>query len=123
MSEPLQPMFAHKKDFGRGLSASRSVARETVHRIALCQAPLCWTMTNQGLSAWRRPTHCEEPPHFFDLRNFGPRVEANEGRNEQFAGDLIPAGHLVELCECRRSAQLELSRALAARDLDGAHQS
>jgi hypothetical protein len=29
-----------KKDFGRGLPASRSVARETVHPIALGQAPL-----------------------------------------------------------------------------------
>jgi len=67
--------------------------------------------------------NCEEPPRFFDLRNFGPRVEANEGRNEQFAGDVIPTGRLIELCKWQCSAQLEHSRLLAARDLDGAHQS
>ena len=43
--------------------------------------------------------HCEEPLRFFDLRNFGSYVEADEGRNEQFAGDLIPTGRLIELCK------------------------
>ena len=43
--------------------------------------------------------HCEKPLRFFDLRNFGPRVEADEGRNQQFAGDLIPTGRLMELCK------------------------
>ena len=33
--------------------------------------------------------HREEPLRFFDLRNFGPCVEADEGGNEQFAVDLI----------------------------------
>jgi hypothetical protein len=43
--------------------------------------------------------HCDEPPRLFDLRNFGPRVEADESRNELFAGDLIPTGRLIELCK------------------------
>src|SRR5262245_6356009 len=46
-----------------------------------------------------RLRHCEEPVRFFDLRNLGPRVEANEGRSEQFAGELIPTDRLVELCK------------------------
>jgi hypothetical protein len=52
-----------------------------------------------SLSAWGPAHACEEPLRFFDLRNFGPRVEADEGGNEQFAGDLIPTGRLTELCK------------------------
>ena len=52
-----------------------------------------------SLSAWGPAHACEEPLRFFDLRNFGPRVEADEGGNEQFAGDLIPTGRLIELCK------------------------
>jgi hypothetical protein len=37
---PPQRMFVHEEGFGRGLPASRSVARETVHPIPLGQAPL-----------------------------------------------------------------------------------
>jgi hypothetical protein len=43
--------------------------------------------------------HREEPLRFFDLRNFGSYVEADEGRNQQFAGDVIPTGRLIELCK------------------------
>jgi pimeloyl-ACP methyl ester carboxylesterase len=46
-----------------------------------------------------RLMHSEEPLRLLDLRNFGPRVEADEGRNEQFAGDLILTGRLIELCK------------------------
>ena len=67
--------------------------------------------------------NCEEPPRFIDLRNFGPRVEPSDGRGEQFAGELIPTGRLIELCKRQGSAQLERSCLLAARDLDGAHES
>src|SRR5262249_8389934 len=67
--------------------------------------------------------HREKPLPFFDLRNLGPRVEADEGRSEQFAGELIPTGRLIELCKRQCSAQLERSRLLAASDLDGAHES
>jgi hypothetical protein len=52
-----------------------------------------------SLSAWGPAHACEEPLRFFDLWNFGPRVEAYEGGNEQFAGDLIPTGRLIELCK------------------------
>ena len=41
--------------------------------------------------------HREEPLRFFDLRNFRSYVEAEEGRNQQFAGDVIPTGRLIEL--------------------------
>ena len=43
------------------------------------------TMLDCDLSAHRpgdRLTQCEQPLCFFDFRNFGPRVEADEGRNE-----------------------------------------
>src|SRR5215831_8480838 len=40
-----------KKDFGRGLPASRSVARETVHPIALGQAPLLDSDPSAGRQA------------------------------------------------------------------------
>ena len=66
--------------------------------IALGQAPLL-DYDQSACQSGDRPTHCEEPPRFFDLRNFGPRVEANEGGNEHFAGDLIPTSRLIELCK------------------------
>jgi hypothetical protein len=43
--------------------------------------------------------HREEPLRFFNLRNFRSYVEADEGRNQQFAGDVIPTGRLIELCK------------------------
>ena len=43
--------------------------------------------------------HCQEPLRFFDLRNFGSRTEADESRNEQSLGDLIPTSPLIELCK------------------------
>jgi hypothetical protein len=43
--------------------------------------------------------HCEEPLRFFDLWNFRSYVEADEGRNQQFADDVIPTGRLIELCK------------------------
>jgi hypothetical protein len=46
-----------------------------------------------------RRAHRQEPLRFFDLRNFGPRVEAREGRNKHFAGDLISTSSLMELCK------------------------
>ena len=52
-----------------------------------------------SLTAWRRAHACEEPLRFFNLRNFRSYVEADEGRNQQFAGDVIPTGRLIELCK------------------------
>src|SRR5262245_10093605 len=46
-----------------------------------------------------RLVHRQKPLRFFDLRNFGPRVEAREGANKHFAGDLISTGRLIELCK------------------------
>src|SRR6516162_5175895 len=65
----------------------------------------------------------EEPPRFFDLRNLASRLEANQGRNEQFSRDLTLISPVIELCKGQHSAQLERSRALIASDLDCAHQS
>ena len=60
------------------------------------------TTASQGSStieAAVRLMHCEELLRFFDLRKFGPRVEADEDRNEQFAGGLMPIRRLIELCK------------------------
>jgi hypothetical protein len=43
--------------------------------------------------------HCEESLCCLDLRNFRSRVEADEGRNEQFGGGSIAGGRLVKLCK------------------------
>ena len=61
--------------------------------IALGQ-PLCWTNDQSACQPGGGLMHCEEPLRFFDLRNFGSYVEADEGRNQQFAGDVIPTGRL-----------------------------
>jgi hypothetical protein len=57
-----------------------------------------WTVAI-SLLACNWLVHCEEPLRFFDLRNFGSRVEANQRRNEHFAGDLIATGRCIELCK------------------------
>ena len=41
----------------------------------------------------------EEPLRFLDLGKCRPWVEAEEGRNEQFAGGLILTGRPIELCK------------------------
>ena len=59
---------------------------------------MIWTVAI-SLLACNWLVHCEEPLRFFDLRNFGSRVEANQRRNEQFAGDLIATGRCIQLCK------------------------
>jgi len=41
----------------------------------------------------------DELLRLFDLRKFEPRTEADEGRNEQFHGGLLPTGRLIKLCK------------------------
>src|SRR4051812_31850933 len=67
--------------------------------------------------------HCEEPLRLVDLWNLRARGEADDRRTEQFAGGLMAAECLVEICKRQCSAQLEGSRLLTAGDLDGTHES
>jgi hypothetical protein len=78
--------------------------RDARHQSAA--APKLTTITMNGLVCCPhfRLMHRQEPQRLFDLRNFGPRVEAREGRNEQFAGDLISTGRFIELCKRQCSA-------------------
>src|SRR5262249_5890193 len=79
--------------------ASPEGCRNDVRDIRICRRAGTNYRCGEGLAYCPRGllTHRQEPLRFFDLRNFGPRAEAREGRNEQFASDLMPAGHLVEL--------------------------
>src|SRR5262245_7651065 len=85
----LPAMFVHEEGFWEG-STSESLRRPD------CPGPRTTTIS---LTAWRQLMHREEALRLFDLRNFRSYVEADEGRNQQFAGDVIPTGRLIEPCK------------------------